>query len=523
MLSIPGKVYALILLSRVNAQVEGQLHDCQCAFRKNRGLSDATFALRMLMSKCREYKQPLYMAFVDLKKAYDSIHRDALWRILRAYGVDDKLVELLMDLHTGTQAAVKLAGKLSGWFDIECGVRQGCVIAPLLFNVFFDCVVRQAMAEMPEGCGVHMSYHVNGELFEASPDAPASLHIISALLYADDMVLLSCNKAELEMMLRVMDDMCNKMGMCINASKTELMAMEPPFDGSCPLPEGVQLSGGTAKYVSVFKYLGGLVNTSATCEQEVNARIGKTWGRFSEMKKLWGIKRMSIHVKLKLYNAYVLPVLLFGSETWALTDKQLQQLERVHSSCLRQMLNVRVSDRHRLVDIRAMCGTVSLADYLTAARLRWFGHVMRMDEGRIPHVALHSTLHGVTKRPRGRPPMKWQTCVFKDLQQHELPTSTADLQGYCCMRGPWRSMVYGITHPDAVGSNHQRSHSSLQRHQQRVQQRQQQLMVDYDALVGVQRTVQIAGMGWLCNRCGRFHSPNLDCSQAAVPLRAISD
>lgn len=337
------------------------------------------------------------------------------------------------------------------------------------------------------------------------------------------MVLLSCNKAELEMMLRVMDDMCNKMGMCINASKTELMAMEPPFDGSCPLPDGVQLSGGTAKYVSVFKYLGGLANTTGTCEQEVNARIGKTWGRFAQMKKLWGIKRMSIHIKMQVYNAYVLPVLLFGAETWALTQKQVQLLERVHSSCLRQMLNVRVSDRHRLVDIRAMCGTVSLADHLTAARLRWFGHVMRMDEGRIPHVALHSTLRVVSKRPRGRPPMKWQTCVLKDLQQLELPTNTAELQGYCCMRGPWRSMVYRITHPDADVSNHQRSQASFQRHQQRVQLRQQQLTVDYDAIVGVQQTVQIVGMGWLCNMCGRFHPPNHDCNSAAMPLRAISD
>jgi hypothetical protein len=332
LLSIPGKVYALIILSRVSAQVEGQLHDCQCAFRKNRGLSDATFALRMLMSKCRKYKQPLCMAFVDLRKAYDSIHRDALWRILRAYGVDDKLVELLMDLHTGTQAAVKLARKVSDWFEIECGVRQGCVIAPLLFNVFFDCVVRQALAAMSEGCGVHLSYSVDGELFDTSPGVAARLQIISALLYADDMVLLSCNKAELELMLKVMDDICNKMGMCINASKTELMAMEPPFDGSCPLPEGVQLSGGTAKYVRVFKYLGGLVNTTATCEQEVNARIGKIWGRFNQMKRMWGIKSMNTTIKMRVYKAFVLPILSFGSETWALTENQIQQLERVYSS-----------------------------------------------------------------------------------------------------------------------------------------------------------------------------------------------
>jgi hypothetical protein len=82
LLRIPGKVYALLLLSMVNAQIEPQLLDCQSAFRKSRGLSDAVFTLRMLMSKCREYKQPLYMAFVDLSKAYDTIPR-ALCTLVR--------------------------------------------------------------------------------------------------------------------------------------------------------------------------------------------------------------------------------------------------------------------------------------------------------------------------------------------------------------------------------------------------------------------------------------------------------
>jgi hypothetical protein len=68
------------------------------------------------MYKCQRYKQSLYLAFVDLRKAYDSIPRDALWRVLSAYGVEPKVVELLADLHTGTQAAVKLAGEHGDWF-----------------------------------------------------------------------------------------------------------------------------------------------------------------------------------------------------------------------------------------------------------------------------------------------------------------------------------------------------------------------------------------------------------------------
>ena len=87
LLSIPGKVYALILLHRVSDQVDSQLLESQCAW-SNRGLSDATYTLRSIMYKCHRYKQSLYLAFVDLRKAYDSIPRDALWRVLSAYGVE---------------------------------------------------------------------------------------------------------------------------------------------------------------------------------------------------------------------------------------------------------------------------------------------------------------------------------------------------------------------------------------------------------------------------------------------------
>jgi hypothetical protein len=58
-----------------------------------------------------------------------------------------------MDLHMETQAAARMGGVVSEWFDVKCGVRQGCVIAPTLFNIYMDFVVRQAMAQMPEGCG----------------------------------------------------------------------------------------------------------------------------------------------------------------------------------------------------------------------------------------------------------------------------------------------------------------------------------------------------------------------------------
>jgi hypothetical protein len=130
--------------------------------------------------------------------------------------VEPQVVALLADLHTGTQAAVKLAGSKGEWFDISHGVRQGCVIAPLLFNIFFDCVVRLALSEMPDGCGVDLAYQVEAEVLPRfKGTGPSTLLTVATLMYADDLVLMSCDKSELELMLKTFDSVCSRMGMCV--------------------------------------------------------------------------------------------------------------------------------------------------------------------------------------------------------------------------------------------------------------------------------------------------------------------
>ena len=120
-----------------STQVDGQLHEGQCGFRKSRGTVDAIFTLRSLSSAHADYKQCMAVAFVDYSKAYDCINRAALWKVLRLYNVHPHIINLLEDLHTDTAAAVRLAEKIGHEFPVSSGVRQGCVIAPRLFNVFY--------------------------------------------------------------------------------------------------------------------------------------------------------------------------------------------------------------------------------------------------------------------------------------------------------------------------------------------------------------------------------------------------
>jgi hypothetical protein len=120
-------------------------------------------------------------------------------------------------------------------------------------------------------------------------------------------------------------------------------------------------------------------------------------------------------------------------------------LERVHTSCVRSILGVRLSDWHRNAHIRESCGIATLSGYITANRLRWLGHVGRMDKGRLPHTALFSSLYNEMKRKVGRPRLTWEKCVSADLKG--LGKDEGSWEASCRIRCAWKKRLWDLTHP----------------------------------------------------------------------------
>ena len=409
------------------------------------------FALRCMASSAIHKQKALHLAFIDLTKAFDSVNRVALFKVLKLYGIHSKLVALMEDLHSGTEALIKLEDKLSSNIRVHNGVRQGCVLAPLVFNIFMDFIVRKTLDTLPPDCGAQwmwrssfLGVEVTGG--EAIIDVPISL-----LMYADDLTLMSTSPDGLKEMLVTMDTMTLEYGLRINASKTKVMSIwknlpNTKNDGAHPLAN-IHLSGGPVQVVNEFKYLGGILQSDGSMEAEISARQKKALYAFKQMEGVWRNPNLSIAHKILIYKTFIIPHFLYGAETWNSTMQQENILERAHSSCLRSILRVTKHDRHSNQHVRKACKIQSLGAMLTAARLRWIGHVARMEDDRYPKAAMFGEMHG--KTGKGRPFIR-----FSDVAKRAIQAAGMTCQSWrniAHSRLDWRGKILSYLRKDRSG------------------------------------------------------------------------
>ena len=142
-----GKILAKILLNRLNAHLEqaGLIPESQCGFRKDRGTIDMIFPARQLQEKCQEQTVELYMTFVDLTNAFDTVSRDGLWKIMAKFSCPLRYIAMVRQFHDGMQVRVQNDGEYSEPFPVTTGVKRGCVMAPTLFSIMFFLLCSQML------------------------------------------------------------------------------------------------------------------------------------------------------------------------------------------------------------------------------------------------------------------------------------------------------------------------------------------------------------------------------------------
>ena len=139
LLEVVGKVFAKIIQRRFQVVVEDVVVGTQCAFRSGRSCTDTVFCARQLVDKAIEHNTKVFRLSVDLQKPYDSIPRCAMWPVLQKYSILGVMIDLVRALHDNMVAEVFVADK-SARIQVSNGLRQGCVLAPTLFLLYFNMV-----------------------------------------------------------------------------------------------------------------------------------------------------------------------------------------------------------------------------------------------------------------------------------------------------------------------------------------------------------------------------------------------
>ena len=441
LLSAAGKILAKIILGRIQEISENVLPESQCGFRANRSTVDMIFTLRQLQEKSKEQLRPMYIVFVDFSKAFDTVDRETLWKILSIYGCPDDLVKLVREFHDGMKGRVSIGGDISDLFEIKHGVKQGCVLAPTLFALYLAAVL-ETMAFDLEG-GVYIKTRMDGgglfNLSRLKSEKHTRKLCIRELLYADDSALVSNSLEEIQEITNKFAEAAKLFGLKINASKTEFL-FQPAPEEQYPIHPSVTVNGTPLKEAEVFTYLGSTVSNNALADEEVEKRIQAANKSFGALhKRLWSRHDVKLVTKMKVYNAAVIPSLLYGTEALTLYERHIKQLTAVQLGHLRRLLGISWQDRIPNTQVLQITETESVEAKIAAAQLRWSGHVHRMPNCRMPQQVMYGELCEGWRNKGG------QRLRFKDTLKRSLKKCNLDPDTWEDLakdKKLWRAAVY---------------------------------------------------------------------------------
>nr|VZI38691.1 unnamed protein product [Spirometra erinaceieuropaei] len=236
LLNIAGKIFARIILNRLNNHLEqGLLPESQSGFRRHRGTTDMIFVARQLQEKCQEMRTHLYSSVVDLTKAFETVNREGLWKIMQKFGCPDRFTQMVRQLHDGMMARVTDNGAVSEAFAVTNGVKQGCVLAPTLLSLMFSAMLIDAYrVERP---GIRIAYRTDGHLLNQRRmhfQSRVSTTTVHELLFADDCARNTTSEEEMQRSMDLFSTACENFGLVINTQKTVVMHQPPPHSVTAP-------------------------------------------------------------------------------------------------------------------------------------------------------------------------------------------------------------------------------------------------------------------------------------------------
>jgi hypothetical protein len=246
------------------------------------------FASRQLQEKFQEQQCDLYITLIDFTKAFDTVNRNGLWRVMEKFGCLKLFTNIVKQFHEDMTARVLNDGVLSDPFHVTNGVKQGCVLALTLFSMMFAAMLTDSSPDQNEG-GVKIPYRTDGKLFNPrrlQAHTKVKAADISNLLFADDCALTASSETGMQASMDKFAAACDRFGFKINTSKTEVLFQPCIKTTNNP---AITVNHKRLQQVDRFTYLDSILSSSANIDYEVTNRISKASSVFlANSKQTYG-------------------------------------------------------------------------------------------------------------------------------------------------------------------------------------------------------------------------------------------
>ena len=321
---------------------------------------------------------PLYISFIDYEKAFDSVDRETIWKLLR---VPKKKISLIRCTFQDMSCKIAHAGQLSESFEVKTGVRQGCLLSPFLFLII-DWIMKTTTTGRNNG--IQWTFWTQ----------------LDDLDFADDLALLSHSHRQMQDKTTLLETTSAGTGLKINRKKTELMKMNTT--ANVPITVG----GEPIREVESFVYLGSVVDHQGGTDRDVTARLGKARAAFVMLKNIWASGGISMRTKLRIFNSNVKSVLLYRCETWRTTQTMQRKIQTFFNTYLRRIYKIQWQEKIRNEHLWERVGQEPVAKQILRRKWGWIGHTLRKPASSTTRQALTWNPQG--KRKRGRPRNSWR-------------------------------------------------------------------------------------------------------------------
>ena len=346
LMSCLGKLFIAILNNRLIAYATENniLSISQLGFVAGNRCSDAHIIINNIVRKyCHKKGEKIYSCFVDFSKAFDTVPRDILMNKLQKYGITGRFFNVIKNIYMDDKACVKMDNQRGELFDINQGVRQGCVLSPLLFNIFIADLAK--------------------ELEELDGKIKIKNKEINSIFWADDIIMLADSQEHLQRMLNLLEDYCKKNKLQVNTDKTKTMIfnktgrqMRRPF----------KINGTILESVRMYKYLGFILTPSGEINTGLNDLKDRSLRAFSKIKKDLGESfDKDIKTTLTIIDTMIKPIMMYNSDFWGCMKlPKNNPIEVTHMKICKQLLGV-----HKT--------TTNLGVLLETGRVPWYIHAIK--------------------------------------------------------------------------------------------------------------------------------------------------